>query len=109
MVQDLVPGDDATLFGYVAFWDPVGCEHSWFTRQKLRQYPTGIGNGSLQATVEAPEVADLGCGLIQATTTEVRWPESRWDERDGLYRLIEINARSAASNQLRMTAGVDIP
>jgi len=110
MVQDLVPGDDATLFGYVAFWDPVGCEHSWFTRQKLRQYPTGIGNGSLQVTVEAPEVADLGRRLIQSY--DYRGPvavEFRWDERDGSYRLIEINARSGASNQLGITAGVDVP
>lgn len=110
LVQDLIPGADDCLFGYVAFWDPVGTEHSWITRQKLRQYPRAIGNGSLQQTVDRPEVAEVGRRLIQSY--DYRGPvavEFKWDHRDDSFRLMEINARSGASNQLGVDAGVDFP
>lgn len=110
MVQDVVPGGEDALFGYVALWDADGREHSAITRRKLRQYPPRIGNGSLQVSVEQPEVMELGRRLI--TSLDYRGPvavEFKRDARDGLFRLIEINPRTGASNQLTIDAGVDMP
>jgi D-aspartate ligase len=110
MVQDLIPGGETALFGYVAFWDSGGEEHVWLTRQKLRQYPVRIGNGSLQRSVDLPELADLSRRLLS------KFPyrgsvaiEYKLDPRDRSYRLIEINARTGASVQLSVDAGVDLP
>jgi predicted ATP-grasp superfamily ATP-dependent carboligase len=35
--------------------------------------------------------------------------EYKWDARDGTYRLMEINPRTASGNQLAIDAGVDFP
>ena len=66
MVQEIVPGEDRALFGYLAFWDSDGRELAWVTKRKLRQGPPGFGDGSLQVTVEAPEVADMSRRLLRA-------------------------------------------
>jgi D-aspartate ligase len=110
MVQELIPGDDAHLFGYFGFWARDGVEHSWLTKQKLRQYPAGIGDGSLQCTVDAPEVRDLARKLLGA----MRYrgfvsAEFKRDPRSGELRFIEANPRTASGNHLGAAAGVDFP
>jgi len=110
MVQEIVPGEDDTLFGYLAFWDGEAHEHSWLTKQKLRQFPRHYGDGSLQRTVEAPEVRDLSRKLLDAFKFRgFVGTEFKYDHRDGSYRLMEINPRTVSGNQLAISAGVDFP
>jgi predicted ATP-grasp superfamily ATP-dependent carboligase len=110
MVQEVIPGDDRALFSYLGFWDAKGSELAWLTWQKLRQYPPLYGNGSLYITVEAPKVAELSRHLLRAFNycgfVDV---EFKFDTRDHTYRLMEINPRTPASNQLAISAGVDFP
>ncbi len=110
VVQEIIPGDDSELYGYLAFWDAHGREHSCLTKHKVRQFPTGFGTGSTQETVVAPEVADLSRQLLSAFSYRgivgVEWKR---DARDGSWCLIEINARSGTCNQLAISAGVDLP
>ena len=35
--------------------------------------------------------------------------EFKYDARDGTYKLIEVNPRTARANQLAIAAGVDLP
>jgi predicted ATP-grasp superfamily ATP-dependent carboligase len=110
MVQELIPGDDSQLFGYFGFWARDGVEHSWLTKRKLRQYPIGLGDGSLQCTVDAPEVRDLARTLLGA----MRYrgfvsAEFKRDPRNGELRFIEANPRTASGNQMGAAAGVDFP
>ena len=110
MVQEIVPGEDRALFGYLGFWDREGRERAWVTKQKLRQHPPGFGDGSLQVTVDAPEVADSSRTLLRALRYRgFVGVEFKHDERDGSYRLIEINARTVSGNELAIRAGVDFP
>ena len=109
-VQEFVPGDDDALVGYLAFWDADGREHSWLTKQKLRQYPRLIGDGSFQASVIAPEVADLSRTLLRKFAYRgLVAVEFKHDCRDETYRLMEINPRTVSCNQLAIRAGVDFP
>ena len=110
MVQEIIPGEDNALFGYLAFWDAEGREHSWLTKQKLRQNPPNYGDGSLQITVEAPEIAQLSRRLLRALNySGFVGVEFKFDARDSTYRLIEINARTVSGNQLAISAGIDFP
>ncbi len=110
MIQEIVPGKDSALFGYLAFWDRDGQERAWVTKRKLRQYPPGYGDGSLQMTVDAPEVAELSRTLLRACGYRgFVGVEFKLDGRDGSYRLMEINPRTVSGNQLAVTAGVDFP
>jgi D-aspartate ligase len=110
MIQEIVPGRDSDLFGYLAFWDQDGNERAWLTKRKLRQFPPGFGDGSLQETVEAPLVAELSRRLLR----KFRYRgfvgvEFKLDARDQTYRLIEINPRTVSGNQLAISAGIDFP
>lgn len=108
MVQEVVPGGDSALFGYLAFWDEAGRELAWVTKRKLRQFPAQYGDGSLQVTVDAPEVAELSRRLLRAFDYRgFVGVEFKRDARDDSYRLIEINARAVSGNQLAISAGAD--
>ncbi len=110
MIQEIIPGEDSELFGYLAFWDGIEGERAWVTKRKLRQYPPGFGDGSLQETVEAPEVARLSRLLLRALDYRgFVGVEFKRDARDGGYRLMEINPRTVSGNQLAISAGVDFP
>ncbi|KPJ83888.1 MAG: hypothetical protein AMS18_17115 [Gemmatimonas sp. SG8_17] len=109
MVQEIVPGGDNALFGYLAFWDSQGAERAWLTKRKLRQ-SARFGDGSHQITVDAPEVADMSRRLLAAFDYRgFVGVEFKYDERDGCFRLMEINPRTVSGNQLAISAGVDFP
>jgi predicted ATP-grasp superfamily ATP-dependent carboligase len=108
MIQEIIPGDDADIYGYWAFWDEEGRERAWLTMRKLRQNPPRFGDGSLQQTIAAPDVAALSRKLLQAFEYRgLVGVEFKRDARDGSYKLIEINPRTEGGNQLAVTAGVD--
>jgi len=110
MVQEHVPGGDDALLGYLALWDGNGRELAWLTKRKLRQYPPGHGDGSLQVTVAAPEVAQIGRRLVRALGLRgFTGVELKRDPRDGALRLMELNPRTVSGNQLAISAGVDLP
>lgn len=110
MVQEIVPGGDRDLFGYLAFWGRDGDEICWLTKQKLRQNPPLFGDGCLQVTVEEPDVARLSRQLLEAFDYRgFVGVEFKRDTRDGTFRLMEINPRTVSGNQMAITAGVDFP
>jgi predicted ATP-grasp superfamily ATP-dependent carboligase len=109
MVQEIVPGGDSALYGYLAFWDSQGAERAWLTKRKLRQ-SARFGDGSHQITVDAPEVADMSRRLLAAFDYHgFVGVEFKYDERDGRFKLMEINPRTVSGNQLAISAGVDFP
>jgi D-aspartate ligase len=110
MIQEIIPGEDTALYGYLGFWDSQGRESGWLTKKKLRQNPPYFGDGALQITVEAPEVAELSRRLLRAFNYRGFVNiEFKYDFRDDSYRLMEINPRSAASNHMAISAGIDFP
>ena len=110
MVQEIVAGEDRALFGYLAVWDSDGRELAWLTKRKLRQSPPGFGDGSLQVTVEAPEVAELSRRLLRAFDYRgFVGVEFKLDATSGSYHLMEINSRTGSGNQMAISAGVDFP
>jgi D-aspartate ligase len=110
MVQEVIPGDDSHFFGYWGFWDSDGRERAWVTKRKLRQSPPGFGDGSMQETIDAPDVAESSRALMRAFNYRgFVGVEFKRDPRDGRLLLIEINPRTESGNQLAISAGVDFP
>jgi D-aspartate ligase len=110
MVQEAIPGDDSHFFGYWGFWDSDGRERAWVTKRKLRQSPPGFGDGSMQETIDAPDVAESSRALMRAFNYRgFVGVEFKRDPRDGRLLLIEINPRTESGNQLAISAGVDLP
>jgi D-aspartate ligase len=110
MIQEIVPGGDDALYGYLGFWDANGREVTWLTKRKLRQYPPNFGDGSLQISTEAPEVAELARKLLRHFNYRgFVGVEFKKSAVDGAFRLMEINPRTVSGNQLAISAGIDFP
>lgn len=108
MIQEIVPGGDDALYGYLGYW-AENHEVAWLTKRKLRQ-DSAFGDGSYQVTVDAPRVAELSRVLLKVFDYRgFVGVEFKRDPRDGTYRLMEINARTVSANQLAITAGIDFP
>lgn len=110
MVQEIIPGGDGHLYGYLALWGRDSKELCWVTKRKLRQNPPLFGDGSFQATVDAPDVLDAARRLL----AEFRYRgfvgvEFKRDPRADCLRLMEINPRTVSGTQMAITAGVDFP
>jgi predicted ATP-grasp superfamily ATP-dependent carboligase len=110
MIQEIVPGDDDAIYGYLGFWDEQALERVWLTFRKLRQYPPSYGDGSLMETTEAQQVAEYSRRLLRGFHyrgfVEV---EFKLDARDHTLRLLEINPRSTSFNELAVGSGLDFP
>lgn len=110
MIQEIIPGGDDSLFGYMGFWDNDNSEIAYITKQKIRQHPPGFGSGSLQIAVKKTEIIETSRLLLKKINFKgLVGIEFKYDLRDGKYKLIEINPRSVSNNQLAITAGVDFP
>ena len=109
MVQEIVDGNDDAIFWYSGFWDEHGRERAWFTVQKLRQFPSGFGDGCLQRTVHTPAVLEQSRRLLEALRYRgLVMVEFKRDASDGSYNLMEINLRTVSGDQLGVSAGVDL-
>ena len=108
MIQEMVPGGDDALYGYLGFW-AENREVAWLTKRKLRQNSV-FGDGSYQVTVDAPQVAELSRALLRTFGYQgFVGIEFKHDPRDGTYRLMEINPRTVSANELAIRAGIDFP
>ncbi|MEI7761102.1 MAG: ATP-grasp domain-containing protein [Thermoleophilia bacterium] len=110
MIQELIPGEESALVGYLAFWDRDRHERAWLTKQKLRQNPPGLGDGTLSVSVDVPEATTLSRRLLDGLEYQgFVGVEFKVDERDRTLRLIEINPRTVSGNELAIRSGVDFP
>jgi predicted ATP-grasp superfamily ATP-dependent carboligase len=110
LVQEIIPGPDTELVGYLGFWNQEAVETAFITKRKLRQFPALFGNGSLQRTEVLPIIADLSRRLLKSLDYRgFASVEFKFDPRDESFRFIEFNPRSSAMNELAVVAGVDFP
>jgi D-aspartate ligase len=110
LIQEVVPGGDDRLVSYLGLWDDAGREVAWLTKRKLRQFPPGFGNGSLQVSERLPAIAELSRRLLRHVGYRgLANLEFKLDERCGEYRLIEINPRGSAMTELAVRSGLDLP
>jgi predicted ATP-grasp superfamily ATP-dependent carboligase len=110
MLQEIVPGDGRQQFSYCAFFRN-GCAHSSMVARRGRQHPREFGRAATYVeSVDLPIVEELSERLLRAIDyyglVEI---EFKLDPRDGLYKLLDINARVWGFHSLGAPAGVDFP
>ncbi len=110
VIQQVVPGPDTNIYGLCTYIDQEGQPLAAMIVQKLRQWPVHFGVGCLAMSVEQPEFAELALkycrGLEFRGIAEV---EFKRDERDGVYKLMELNARLGSYAQLAIDCGPNLP
>jgi D-aspartate ligase len=108
MIQDLIPGGGDRQFASCAFFKEGRAVGSMVVR-RTRQHPPEFGRSStFVETIEHPLLEALSerflrklnyYGLVEL--------EYKHDPRDGLYKLLDVNARTWGYHSLGHRAGVD--
>lgn len=109
MLQEVIPGPPlagVNLNSYTVAGQPV----AEFTARKVRNSPSQWGSPRVAVSEYVEEVREPGRRLMRALGIE-GFANSEWkqDERDGIYKLMEVNARHNLSSLLAVRCGADFP
>jgi predicted ATP-grasp superfamily ATP-dependent carboligase len=110
MIQELIPGDGSAQFSYAGIWDrgaPIGA----LVARRRRQYPVEFGfTSTLVETIDAPEIEAAAVRFLTSLDysglVEI---EFKFDGRQGLYKILDVNARAWTWIALGAAAGLDFP
>jgi predicted ATP-grasp superfamily ATP-dependent carboligase len=110
IVQEMIPGGGEQQYAYCAFFRE-GHPVASMTVRRRRQHPSDFGVAStFVETISLPELADPSCRFLAAIDyyglVEL---EYKRDPRDGVYKLLDVNARTWGYHSVGVTAGVDFP
>jgi predicted ATP-grasp superfamily ATP-dependent carboligase len=109
MLVEEIPGLDDRLCSYFTYVDEQGNAVFDFTKRVIRRYPAVRGPGCHHVTDWIPELCEPALKLFrQVGLRGVANVEFKRDDRDGVLKLIECNARFTASNSLVADSGHDI-
>jgi D-aspartate ligase len=110
LIQEIIPGDGQRQYSYCAFFRD-GEAHSTLIARRMRQHPREFGRAATYVeTVELPAIVELSERFLRAIDyyglVEV---EFKQDPRDGLFKLLDVNARTWGFHSIGGPAGVDFP
>jgi D-aspartate ligase len=110
MIQELIPGDGRCQFSYCGFFKD-GRSLATMAVRRLRQRPLDFGRSStFVETVDLPELEEIACHFLSRIDyyglVEI---EFKLDERDGRYKLLDVNPRTWGYHSLGPRAGTDFP
>jgi len=112
MLQEYIPGPPTESYFIDGFIDQQGRTCARFARQRLRMYPRGLGNSSLTASISLSEVGDAAAilnHLFEAVAYRgIFSAEFKHDCRDGLFKILEVNARPWWYVEFAARCGVDV-
>lgn len=104
-----VPGPDSNLASYYTYLDESGAPQFDFTKRIIRRSPPGLGPATYHVTDQVEGLREPALALFsRAGVRGVANVEFKLDPRDGVYRLMEVNARFTAANCLLADAGLDL-
>jgi D-aspartate ligase len=110
MLQEPIPGPDHAITIYRTYYARSGRPLVSYTKGKLRQYPIHYGYGCANESRWEPEVARLGRLILDHLGYRgLGGVEFKRDDRDGRFKLIEINGRTAMTDELPIASGIDFP
>lgn len=110
IVQERIPGDESTLYSLYFYSNAKGELLGAGVGRKLRQFPPGMGNGTLRETVDEPRVIELGRRVVRACAFHGSGNvEFRKDARDGEFKLMELNTRTALGEEVVIAGGLSLP
>ena len=112
MLQEYIPGPPTNHYFIDGFVDRSGVVRARFARRRLRMSPPDFGNSTI---MESVLVADVGSGAATLDTlfASLRYrgifsAEFKQDERDGVFNLIEVNARPWWYVEFAARCGVNV-
>jgi D-aspartate ligase len=112
MLQEFIPGPASRGYFVEGFRDRGGQIRGLFARRRLRMFPSKLGNSTATVSIPLSEVEDavevLGSLLLEIAYRGIFSAEFKYDDRDGLFKLIEINGRPWWYVEFAELCGVDV-
>ena len=110
-IAEVIPGEPDQLYTVGAYSNRQGGVLRSYTGRKLSQYPYDHGSASLAETMPMPaDVVERSHVLLDAMQFHgIAQVEMKYDARDGLYKLVEVNGRSWLWIKLAAFSGVNLP
>jgi predicted ATP-grasp superfamily ATP-dependent carboligase len=106
VIQDYIPGAG---FGFYGLFNR-GELRAMFMHRRIRELPVTGGASTAAAAYYDERLRDLGVTLMTALKWHgVAMVEMKRDQRDGEYKLMEINPKFWGSLDLSIAAGVNFP
>jgi len=108
-VVEMIPGPDSQLSSYYTYRTAEGENLFHFTKSVIRRWPVNRGNACYHKTGWLPDTAAAGAKFFAAVGLRgLGNIEFKRDPRDGKLKIIEVNARFTAAQELVRRAGVPI-
>jgi predicted ATP-grasp superfamily ATP-dependent carboligase len=110
IVQEMIPGGGEQQYAYCAFFREDRPAASMTVRRR-RQHPSDFGIASTYVeTISLPELAEPSCRFLAAIDYYgLAELEYKRDPRDGVCKLLDVNARTWGYHSVGGPAGVDFP
>lgn len=109
LVQEFIPGNATTLYTLTSFSDSDGNLIAGSVGHKLRQFPPEAGRITSGVLDHSQEIFELGRTFLkQVKYFGLANTEFKYDERDGRYKLMEINTRLGAWNYSVLYSGLNL-
>jgi predicted ATP-grasp superfamily ATP-dependent carboligase len=110
IAQSLIIGPDENHYKYCAYRNLKGEIQAEFMLQKLVQYPIGFGIGAATKSIFNEELLKQGRALFNSINyLGVGSAEFKLDNRDGKFKLIELNPRYWQQNYQATACGLNFP
>jgi predicted ATP-grasp superfamily ATP-dependent carboligase len=109
MIVEMIPGADRLLSSYYSYIDADGTSLFQFTKRILRRFPTNSGGACYHVTEWCEETARLGQQLFARVGLRgFGNVEFKRDPRDGKLKIIEVNSRFTAAQELLLRSGAAV-
>ena len=93
-----------------AYIDKNGEAHGVSEVMKIRQYPVDFGIGCLVQSIHNEDVREQGLRFMKGIGYRgIGGVEFKQDPRDGIFKLMELNARVCRNVGLSTKAGINLP
>jgi D-aspartate ligase len=112
ILQEYIPGPPTDHFFVDGFVDRFGTMQGVFVRQRLRMHPFDFGNSTYMVSVDRDAAADAIASstklLAHAGYRGMFSAEFKRDQRDGRFKILEVNARAWWYVDFAARCGVDV-
>ncbi len=109
MLQEVVPGQEDQLYLFKGYFGKDGKLKTSFTGRKIRQYPPNFGSASLAESMQNEDVERISVKFLEELKFHgLCGSEFKYDDRDGEYKMIEINIRPQLWEDLTRIAEKEI-
>ncbi len=110
LLQEYVPGDDSDIWMFNGYFDRRSQCLAGFTARKVRQLPAGMGLCAIGVCEPNDQVERLSRRFLSAIGYQgVVDIDYRWDERDGTFKVLDVNPRLGGAFRLMVDRrGLDV-